>query len=168
LLGDSKLDKVIVQPSRITDLPIPRADGLPSEPREFSLQFQAPPQPNLYSFVAHWRSDTFLGSDVQIPIMVSPPYNSSRHITDEQLKVEEAKDAQSEDDDDDDISEPDEDTLAGQMAMMRGGKVKPSGVHGGDDEDDEEESGSEYESSSDEDGPKRNKAINEDSDSDSD
>lgn len=53
------------------------------------------------------------------------------------------------------------------MAMMRGGKVKPSGVHGGDD-DDEEESGSEYESSSDEDGPRRSKAINEDSDSDSD
>jgi translocation protein SEC63 len=58
--------------------------------------------------------------------------------------------------------------LAGQMAMMRGGKVKPSGVHGGDDEEEDEESGSEYESSSDEDGPKRNKAINEDSDSDSD
>jgi translocation protein SEC63 len=82
--------------------------------------------------------------------------------------VEEAAEGQGEDDDDDDdISEPDEDTLAGQMAMMRGGKVKPSGVHGGDD-DDEYESGSEYESSSDEEGPRRNKAINEDSDSDSD
>jgi translocation protein SEC63 len=71
MVGDSKLDRVIVQPMRITDLPLPRADGLPSEPREFSLQFQAPPQANLYSFVAHWRSDTFLGSDITIPMMVS-------------------------------------------------------------------------------------------------
>lgn len=67
-------------------------------------------------------------------------------------------------DSDDDISEPDEDTLAGQMAMMRGGKVKPSAVHG-DDDDDESGSEDEYESSSDEEGPKKRagKAINEDS-----
>ena len=68
--------------------------------------------------------------------------------------------------DDEDISDPDEDTLAGQMAMMRGGKVKPSAVHEGGKDD--EESDGEYESSSDEDGPRRGRAINEDSDSDSD
>ncbi|WVQ85273.1 hypothetical protein IAT38_007438 [Cryptococcus sp. DSM 104549] len=150
LLGDSKLDKVIVPPIKITDIPFPKADGTPSEPKEFKLQFQAPPQANLYSFVAHLRSDTYLGADVQVPIM---------------LKVEEFA-AESESDVEDDISEPDEDTLAGQMAMMRGDKVKPSGVHGGDDSDDE----SDYESSSDEEvdaGPKRTKAYNEDS-SDSD
>ena len=85
------------------------------------------------------------------------------------MKVEAADEAQS-DDDADDISEPDEDTLAGQMAMMRGGKVRPSGVHGDDDEEEEDdgESGSEDESSSDEEGPRRGRAINEDSDSDSD
>ena len=71
LLGDSKLDKVIVHPTRITDIPLPRADGLPSEPREFTLQFQAPPQANLYSFVLYASSDTFLGADVDRPIMVS-------------------------------------------------------------------------------------------------
>ena len=76
-------------------------------------------------------------------------------------------------DDDEDISDPEEDTLAGQMAMMRGGKVKPSAVHGdggaGGASDDED--GSEYESSSDEDTPKNKragKAINEDSSSDED
>ncbi|OCF32886.1 translocation protein SEC63 [Kwoniella heveanensis BCC8398] len=155
LLGDSKLDKVIVPPIKITDIPLPRPDGLPSEPKEFTLQFQAPPQPNLYSFVAHWRSDTYLGADVQVPIM---------------LKVEELS-AETLSDDDDDISEPDEDTLAGQMAMMRGGKVKPSGVHGGDDEEDDEsdtDGEGAYESSSDEEGPKRVRAYNEDSDTDSD
>ena len=38
---------------------------------------------------------------------------------------------------DDEISEPDEDSLAGQMAAMRGGKVKKRQ----DDEDSDEESG---------------------------
>ncbi|ORY28616.1 Sec63 Brl domain-domain-containing protein [Naematelia encephala] len=148
LLGDSKLDKVIVQPTKITDIPLPRADGLPSEPREYSLQFQAPPQANLYSFVLYATSDTFLGGDVIRPIM---------------LKVEDPP-PDSVSDDEEDISDPEEDTLAGQMAMMRGGKVKPSAIHDGE----EESSEGEYESSSDEDTPKRGKAINEDSDSDSD
>nr|XP_018264892.1 translocation protein SEC63 [Kwoniella dejecticola CBS 10117]OBR87050.1 translocation protein SEC63 [Kwoniella dejecticola CBS 10117] len=155
LLGDSKLDKVIVPPFKITDIPLPKMDGTPSEPKEFTLQFQAPPQANLYSFVAHWRSDTFLGSDVQVPIM---------------LKVEDTpQEEEMIDDDDDDISEPEEDTLAGQMAMMRGGKVKPSAVHG-DDADSSEDEG-EYESESDEETPaksKRVRAYNEDSDTDSD
>ena len=71
-MGDSKLDKVIIQPSKITDLPIPRPDGLASGFREYSLQFQAPPQANLYSFVLHAASDTFLGADVSQPMMVSP------------------------------------------------------------------------------------------------
>lgn len=165
-MSDTKLDKVIVPPIRITDIPLPRADGLPSEPREFSIQFQAPPQPNLYSFVLQASSDTFVGADVSLPIM---------------MKVENPP-PEGESDDDEDISDPEEDSLAGQMAMMRGGKVKPSAAHGhghglGDEDDSEEEEGSsEYESSSDEEGPKvkaaganrKGKAINEDSDSDSD
>ncbi|KAK6907520.1 hypothetical protein I203_101515 [Kwoniella mangroviensis CBS 8507] len=153
LLGDSKLSKVIVPPIKITDIPFPKPDGTPSEPKEYKLQFQAPPASNLYSFVAHWRSDTFLGGDVQVPIM---------------LKVEDAPEVTEslEEDFDDDISEPDEDTLAGQMAMMRGEKVKPSGVHQQDDDSEEEE---EEDSSSDEEGPKKRvRAYNEDSDTDSD
>lgn len=171
LLGDSKLDKVIVQPTRVTDIPLPRADGLPSEPREFSLQFQAPPQANLYSFVIYAASDTFLGSDVDRPIMVG--YSSSSclcalELMHGQMKVEEPPpDAQLSEDED--ISEPEEDTLAGQMAMMRGGKVRPSAVRGdGDEGEGEGDSEGEYESSSDEEGPRRGRAINEDSDSDSD
>lgn len=143
LMGDSKLDKVIVQPVRIADIPMPNADGSPSAPRDFSLQFQAPPQPNLYSFVLHLTSDTFVGADVKQPIM---------------LKVEPAAE---EDDEEEDISEPEEDSLAGQMAMMRGEKVKPSAVH-------DDESEYETDTSSDEDGPRRGRAINEDTDSDSD
>ncbi|BEJ18115.1 hypothetical protein CspHIS471_0703920 [Cutaneotrichosporon sp. HIS471] len=135
LMGDSKLDKVIVQPVRVADVPF-------DEPREYSLQFQAPPQPNLYSFVLHLSSDTFVGSDIARSVM---------------LKVEPAP---PESDDDDDISEPEEDSLAGQMAMMRGEKVKASAVH--------DESEYETDTSSDEEGPRRGRAINEDTDSDSD
>ena len=39
--------------------------------------------------------------------------------------------------DEDEISEPDEDTLAGQMAAMRGEKVRRSAVHGSDYDSDE-------------------------------
>jgi translocation protein SEC63 len=135
LLGDSKLDKVIVPPIRIE---------VPSSGSEFRLTFPAPPQPNTYSFILHLVSDTFVGNDVQLPVLMKV----------EEVPVEE---------DEDDISEPDEDSLAGQMAMMKGGRVKASAVH-----DDESGSEYEYESSSDEETPRRGKAINEDSDSDSD
>ncbi|EIW72719.1 hypothetical protein TREMEDRAFT_26719 [Tremella mesenterica DSM 1558] len=149
LLGDSKNDRVIVAPTKITDIPFPPEDlTQPTESREYNLQFQAPPQANTYTFVAHWRSDTYLGADVAVPIVVSQIF----------LQVEEPQEDESSEDD---ISEPDEDTLAGQMTMMRGGKVKASPIH-----DDDE---SEYTSSDDEDlGPRRGRAINEDSDSDSD
>jgi translocation protein SEC63 len=145
LLGDSKLDKVIVPPIRITDIPFS-----PSA-RQFSLTFPAPPEANLYSFVLHAISDTFVGNDVALPVM---------------LKVEDIPEDEESDDGADDISEPDEDSLAGQMALMKGGKVRPSAIHG--EEEQEEEDGSEYESSSDEDGPRKGRAINEDSDSDDD
>lgn len=155
LLGDTKLNKVIVPPIKITDIPLPSPDGTPSEPKEINLQFQAPPQVNLYSFVAHLRSDTYLGEDVQVPIM---------------LKVEEPP-SETESDAGDDISEPDEDTLAGQMAMMRGENVKPSKVHGGEydseEDSDDVDDASDAESSSDDEGPTRARAYNEDS-SDSD
>lgn len=83
------------------------------------------------------------------------------------LKVEDIPEGADLDVGGDDISEPDEDSLAGQMALMKGGKVRPSAVHG-QEEDGDEGSEGEYESSSDEEGPRKGRAINEDSDSDSD
>lgn len=86
------------------------------------------------------------------------------------LKVEEPP-SETESDAGDDISEPDEDTLAGQMAMMRGENVKPSKVHGGEydseEDSDDVDDASDAESSSDDEGPTRARAYNEDS-SDSD
>lgn len=58
----------------------------------------------------------------------------------------------------DEISEPEEDSLAGQMAMMRGGTVKKRG----DDDDSDEESGTD-----DEEGNESSSGSS-DSDSDSD
>ncbi len=57
------------------------------------------------------------------------------------------------------ISDPDEDTLAGQMAALRGGSVKKSAMYGSDDEDDDDESTTDGDQSS---------GSSSDSDSDSD
>lgn len=118
LIGDEKQNRVIVQPTRFTDIG-------PNKTRTYAIQFQAPPSPGLYTFQAQVRSDSYLGCDASqnIALLVEDP------TTLKEADVE------------DDISEPEEDSLAGQMAMMRGGKVKPSAVHGDQDEDDEEESG---------------------------
>ena len=48
---------------------------------------------------------------------------------------------------DDEISEPEEDSLAGQMALMKGGSVKKSAYHEESDED-EDESGTDSDNSS--------------------
>jgi translocation protein SEC63 len=76
------------------------------------------------------------------------------------------------DDDEDDISDPEEDTLAGQMAALKGQKVKRVSA-GDDDSSSDEEDEEEGDDSSDTDGeaPKRRQTANvanDSSDSDSD
>ncbi|UZJ56030.1 hypothetical protein CBS101457_005350 [Exobasidium rhododendri] len=105
-ISDSKQSRIIVQPVKCTDVG-------PDMTRTFSIQFQAPPQPGLYTFRAIIKSDCYLASEAEMSVL---------------LKVEDASNLE-EGDFEDDISEPDEDTLAGQMAAMRGDKVKTS--HGG-------------------------------------
>ncbi|KAL9938775.1 hypothetical protein V8E36_002494 [Tilletia maclaganii] len=114
-IGDYKLDRVIVNPTRLTDI---GADGV----RTYSIQFQAPPQAALYTFQAFIISDSYLGADASKPV---------------KLKVDDPS-ALDEDVQDDDISDPDEDTLAGQMAAMRGERVKR---RDDDDDDDDDSSG---------------------------
>ena len=76
------------------------------------------------------------------------------------------------DEDDDGISDPEEDTLAGQMALMKGGKVKRSPVRNEYESSEEEESDADADDGSDseDEGERRprgreGKAINEDTDS---
>ncbi|CBQ71446.1 related to SEC63-ER protein-translocation complex subunit [Sporisorium reilianum SRZ2] len=112
MIGDQKLDRVIVQPTKVSDM---GADHV----RTYSVQFQAPPQAGLYTFQAMLNSDSFLGSD------------ASRMV---KLKVEDASVLEA-DDLEDEISEPEEDSLAGQMALMKGQKVKPSRTEASDDDE---------------------------------
>ncbi|CAO1620499.1 unnamed protein product [Sympodiomycopsis kandeliae] len=122
-IGDYKQNRVIVQPTKVTDIG-------PDNIRTYSVQFQAPPSSGLYTFLAQVTSDSYLGS------------HASKAV---KLQVEDASVLDGRNGagaDEDDISEPDEDTLAGQMALMRGEKVKSSPYHddeGDEDEDDEEE-----------------------------
>ena len=71
LIGDSKLDRVIFPPAKISDIPLPSTDGSNMPLKEYVYQFQAPPQAAVYSFVACWQNDSILGSDVEIPMTVS-------------------------------------------------------------------------------------------------
>ncbi|KAF8590268.1 hypothetical protein K439DRAFT_1657419 [Ramaria rubella] len=109
VLGDDKSNRVVVPPLQFADLPYSDPHKIRNY-RTFKLQFQAPQGVGLYTWRIHFISDTFIGEDV------------SQDLT---LKVEDLsllnEDEQHEEDQ---ISDPEEDTLAGQMAAMRGGSVK--------------------------------------------
>jgi len=139
VLADEKSNRVVVPPIKISDVPFSH----PSHPRNFrsyKIQFQAPQGVGMFTWKVQLVSDTFVGEDV------------SRDIS---LKIEDAVSLSTDDQQsEDDISDPDEDTLAGQMAVMRGGAVKKRA----------EELESDEESSTDDD--ESNSSSNSDSDSD--
>ncbi|CAE6422386.1 unnamed protein product [Rhizoctonia solani] len=128
-------DKVIFGPQKFTD--VPEASGVTSgvsaKGRLYKLQFQSPPQVGTYAFRAVFVSDTFVGDDLAMDLSLTVEDVSA--LTTEEAGAE------------DEISEPDEDTLAGQMAAMRGGAVKRRAE---DDESDESDTdGDDSDSSSD-------------------
>ncbi|KAF9159165.1 secretory subunit [Actinomortierella ambigua] len=96
VLGDPKNNRIVVQPTKIADVT--------TESRKVRVQFQAPPRPGSYTFNMYIKSDSLLGSDIV------------RELT---LTVHDASDLPEEEDVDDDISEPDEDSIAGQMALLK-------------------------------------------------
>jgi translocation protein SEC63 len=131
---------------KVTDVPFSQ----PYEDRDYrlyKLQFQAPQTTGLFTWKIYLVSDTFLGEEVTRDIVVRSSLAfvfvalGLRLTLGVQLKIDDvsALNADERQSEDDDISEPDEDTLAGQMAAMRGGKVKRR--------DDGEEGESEEESS---------------------
>lgn len=135
-------------PMKISEVPI----SDPSEERNYrsyKLQFQAPQQIATFSWKIHVVSDTFIGEEVVQDLVVCALVSYIilySHIFREQLKVDDPSLLNDEDEGvDDDISDPEEDSLAGQMALMRGGSVKKSAVH--DDDDSEDDSGTDVESS---------------------
>lgn len=100
-MADIKQDRVIVGPMAVEDI----GDKL----RTFKIPFQAPPSAGLYTFQVHIKSDTYVGMD--------ETFHMELNVT--EVSASPAKE-------EDEISEPDEDTLAGQMAAMKGGPVKRS------------------------------------------
>ncbi|GAA5882212.1 hypothetical protein JCM16303_002283 [Sporobolomyces ruberrimus] len=141
-VGDHKLNRVFVAPHKFTDM----GD---SAIRTVRMNFQAPPGPGLYTFQVYVTSDSFVGTDAQ---------------KDMRMKVDAPRE-EAESDVEDDISEPDEDTIAGQMAMMKGQPVRRSG-QGDDDDESGEEDGSDEEDS-DEDSDSDSSSSDSSSDSDS-
>jgi translocation protein SEC63 len=138
-LADSKQGKIAVPPFTFSmfDKPLFTEDGQPTyNVQTLKMQFGAPPQAGRYTFQMNLVCDSYLGLDTQM------------HVT---MEVEEA--SKGEDvADEGEISEPDEgkstyfyhsantetnrfsDSLAGQMAQLRGGAVRK--VQDSDDESD--------------------------------
>ncbi|KZT53375.1 hypothetical protein CALCODRAFT_458082, partial [Calocera cornea HHB12733] len=137
-IGDRRTDRVVVPPIRIANIPLSDESRGAHNYRMYKMQFQAPPQVAIYPFSVHIISDTYIGEDAvrDVKLQVVDPA-----VLGADADVEE-----------DDISDPDEDTLEGQLAAMKGGRVKPSPVHGEfADEDDEEEEEDDEESGTDDD-----------------
>lgn len=137
VLADDKSNRVVVPPMKISEIPYAETGAdKDRDYRSYKIQFQGPPNTGLFTWKVYLVSDTFVGEEV------------TRDIA---LKIEDPP--QVEEQDEDDISEPDEDSLAGQMAAMRGGTVKKRTDVESDDEsgtdDDEDEKGSDSDSDSD-------------------
>ncbi|PPQ86765.1 hypothetical protein CVT25_012410 [Psilocybe cyanescens] len=109
VLADDKSNRVVVPPMKISDIPYSQP-GADRDYRAYKIQFQGPPNTGLFTWKVYIVSDTFVGEEVTSEIS---------------LKIEDPP-AVEDQPSDDEISEPDEDSIAGQMAVMRGGKVKKS------------------------------------------
>lgn len=98
------------------DKPTITSSGEPTfEVVTLRCQFQAPPQAGEYKFQMHVLSDSFIGFDVKQDI---------------DLIVEDADKVDADVDEEDEISEPEEDSIAGQMASLRGLPTKEAGTEG--------------------------------------
>ncbi|KAF9438192.1 secretory subunit [Entomortierella beljakovae] len=108
VLGDHKNNRIVVAPTKVTDIT--------STPKTIRIQFQAPPRPGQYYFNLFVKSDSILGSDV------------TKDMT---LNVLDASELPPEPEADDDISEPDEDSIAGQMALLKEQGLAAAAIGGG-------------------------------------
>ncbi|KAG8218226.1 translocation protein sec63 [Butyriboletus roseoflavus] len=127
VLADEKSNRIVVPPLKISDVPFSDASKERNY-RCYKVQFQAPPNVGLFTWKVYFVSDTLVGEETCRPITLKID-DVSALATEEQTP-------------DDEISDPDEDSLAGQMAAMRGGSVKKVTVVEESDEDsstDEEE-----------------------------
>ncbi|TQS36815.1 hypothetical protein Golomagni_02724 [Golovinomyces magnicellulatus] len=112
-LADSKQGKIAVPPFTFTtfDKPIFDDNGKPTfNVQTFKAQFQSPPQAGQYKFTMHMICDSYIGFDTKMDILLTVEDSS---------KVVEIQE-------EDDISEPDEDSIAGQMHALKTGGLSSS------------------------------------------
>lgn len=128
-LSDSRQGKVAVPPFTFTkfDKPLFDEQGNPTyNVQTLKMQFGAPPQPGQYKFTMNLVCDSYIGMDTKMDVTL---------VIDHPSKAAEIEEEE-------DISEPDEgkwsqytgkfesianpslDTIAGQMAAMKGGETK--------------------------------------------
>ncbi|GAB0137191.1 hypothetical protein EsDP_00005468 [Epichloe bromicola] len=123
-LSDSKQGKMAVPPFTFDRFDAPMFDeqGKPTfNMQTLKAQFAAPPQTGHYTFVMHVICDSYVGFDTKMEVT---------------LVVEEAAKA-AEMDVADDISEPDEDSIAGQMHALKTGQAPQPKRRTQDESDDE-------------------------------
>lgn len=140
VVTDEKNNRVVVPPLKITDVPLSGTGSDPSRDyRSYKLQFQAPSNTGFLTWKVYLISDTTVGEEItrNITVCTLPPISTfSKAETALKVKVDDFADLNDDEQGmEDEISDPDEDTIAGQMAAMRGGKVKRR-----DEESDEESS----------------------------
>jgi len=107
-LSDSKQGKIAVPPFTFTSFnkPILDENNKPTfNMQTLKISFQAPPQPGNYTFAMHLICDSYVGFDSKMEVTL---------VVDEASKADNL-------DSEDDISEPDEDSIAGQMAALKQG-----------------------------------------------
>lgn len=117
LLADRNTGRLICL-GKVTDLGASFSGGLgaSSELKTARLQFQAPPNSGVWNFHVYVKCDSVMGCDATLPV---------------KLVVENPTAEMEMDNEDDEISEPDEDTIAGQMNAIRSGKALGGGGGGG-------------------------------------
>ncbi|KAG5931643.1 hypothetical protein E4U53_001664, partial [Claviceps sorghi] len=123
-LSDSKQGKMAVPPFVFDrfDSPIFDEQGKPTfNMQTLKAQFAAPPQAGHYTFVMHIVCDSYVGFDTKMQVTL---------VVEEAAKAVEMDVA-------DDISEPDEDSLAGQMHALKTGQAPQPRRRQSDDSDDE-------------------------------
>ncbi|KAI4648985.1 uncharacterized protein J4E78_008502 [Alternaria triticimaculans] len=107
-LADSKQGRIAVPPFTFStfDKPILDESGNPTyNVQTLKMQFGAPPQPGSYTFVMHMICDSYIGMDTKMEVTL---------VVEDASKAEEVEE-------EDEISEPEEDSLAGQMHQMKTG-----------------------------------------------
>ncbi|KAF7289535.1 J domain-containing protein [Mycena chlorophos] len=119
VLADDKSNRVVVPPLKVTDVPF-RQTGDSADFRSYKIQFQAPNTPGTLTWRVYVVSDSFVCEEAHQDITMKIDNVSA--LTEEEQGQ------------DDEISDPEEDTIAGQMAMMRGGNVKKIVEEESDDE----------------------------------